>query len=239
MNSIRLRLLATFALAVVAVAPGATAAPVLFSGFDANNGPLPNSTAAFNSFVAALNVVGTDTIEATVGTPPALTFGATGITATTSAGFVAAPPGLAVSPTKALVAIGGQLANGVLVNEVFTFNQVVNGFGSFFINVGDAAANTVTFRLENTVSATSVDVIAAAMPGGAAADNVFFAGVTDTAPFNRLTVIVTNAGDGILYDNVTAGVVVPEPSALVLALLGTMAVFFIARRRKKSWPSTS
>ena len=213
--------------------PTATAAPVLFSGFDANNGPLPNSTAAFNSFAAALSVVGIDDIEATVGTPPALKLGATGITATTSTGFVAAPPGLAVSPTKALIAIGGQLANGVLVNEVFTFNQAVNGFGSFFINVGDAAANTVTFRLENTVSATSVDIIAAAMPGGAAGDNVFFAGVTDSAAFNRVTVIVTNPGDGVLYDNITAGVAVPEPSALALSLAGALAACLIVGRRKK------
>ena len=125
-------------------------------------------------------------------------------------------------------------ANDPGIPDVFNFSAPVTGFGSFFSNAGDGAANTITFVLENTGLGTSKNVIVGPLPGGASFDNVFFFGVTDTDPFNRVTMIESLDFDGILLDDVTIGFV-PEPSSMVL-LAGMSALALLARRlRRKDW----
>ena len=119
---------------------------------------------------------------------------------------------------------------------MMTFSSPVTAFGSYFIQAGDSLANTLTLRFENTSLGTSKDVVMGTIGPGASFSNVFYFGVTDTDPFNRVTLLPSNNGDGILLDNITIGTVaVPEPSALLLLAMGVWPLF-LARfvRRAKS-----
>jgi hypothetical protein len=202
-------------------------AQVAFFAHDDPRGTLANSTAARNAFLAALPANGTDTIEGYAAfTPdPTLTFGTTGVTAQTNVDFVAGFAALAVSGNNLLL----DRADG---GDVFTLSIHVNGFGAFITQAGDgAAANTISYLLENTTLGTSKTVVGGTIGPNATFDNVFFFGVTDTDPFNRVTILETNdAADGILFDDVTIGAV-PEPGSL--ALVGATVLGYVVRRRSR------
>lgn len=171
--------LTSFVVGAVALTCGALAAPANaavtpYTGYDANNGPLTDSTAAFNSFTAALGTYGTDNLDSYADFTfyPSLTFAGTGITATTATSspfmpnFVATYPPLAVSQKNVLIDGGPQTPNNELSDDIFTFSQYITGFGSFFSQGGDGDANDITFRLEDTVNNTYVNVLIASLAGG-------------------------------------------------------------------------
>lgn len=231
---------APFAVLAASVALSATpalATVLTFFGADDPKGSLVNSSQAEQSFLSSLGVYGTETFEALAPfTPdPALVFGATGITATSDADYVAPFPPLAVSGNNVLLDQGGKGANDPGLPDVFTFNQPITAFGSYFANAGDGPANTLILLLENTQLGTIKTVTVGTRGPTLGFDNTFFFGVTDTAPFNRVSIVESYDFDGVLLDNVTAGQV-PEPNALALLLggLGSLAVLQRVRRRQRA-----
>lgn len=212
------------------------AAASSYFGWDDPKGALVLSNVAYNAFLSQLSVSGTDELEG-IGnnTPdPSLTFGATGITATTSGGLLVSFPVLAVSGNNALLELGPPQPGEPEVPLVFDFSEPITAFGSFFSNGGsDVEANAVTFVLENTVLGTTESVSFIPLGPGASFDNVFFAGVTDTVPFNRVTVSESFDFDGMLLDNITVGRLVPEPASWVLAAGGALGMALLGRLRRK------
>ncbi|MGD9646614.1 MAG: PEP-CTERM sorting domain-containing protein [Pirellulales bacterium] len=215
------------------VVDGTRAAQVVYFALDDPRGTLANSTQAFNNFAATLGTYGTDTLEsyANGAASPSLTFGASGITATTDTGFIAIVPPFAVTQSKVLVEKGPTSFGGEAFNDVFTFNQPITAFGFFASNIGDGFANEITFRLINTKLATSSDVLITKLPGGGSQNNVAFLGVTDTKAFDRVLIIESNDFDSLVTDDYTAGFVVPEPSTLVLLAAGGLALLWASGRR--------
>jgi len=225
-SSLRLISLTIGLVSLGALARPGLGAPAVF--FDRDNSSsfmfsFPNSLAKFNQFTASLNSFGIDNVDTAVGGNPTLSFGATGITATTQG-------------VKAQIAPGFQIGAQALlesdtdppftpVNTTFTFNQHINAFGLYVINGGDiqnndpnSNNNPTTFRLRDTVANSFVDVPVQVGPGWGL-DNVFFLGVTDTVSFNQVELIESiDVADGMLYDNIIAGRV-PEPGSLVLVTL--------------------
>ena len=124
-------------------------------------------------------------------------------------------------------------------NNDITFSSPITAFGSYFLNVGDHDANhpgtpdTLTLRLQNTILNTTSDVSIGTLGPNASFGNVFYFGVTDTNPFNKVTVISTNvADDGYVLDNTTIAPV-PEPGTLALCgLAGGLLVAGCGLRRK-------
>lgn len=223
--------LAPATLALLALTASAARAQTTYFGLDDPRGTLTNSLNARGNFLATLVASGTDNLESFAnGTPaPTLVFGATGVTATTNLAFIATFPPLAESGANAVLDAGPATASDPGIPDVFNLSAPVTAFGSFFANAGDGGANTITFVLENTVLATSKSVVVGPLGPGATFDNVFFFGVTDTTPFNRVTMIESLDFDGILLDDVTIGFV-PEPSSIVL-LAGVSALALLRLRR--------
>jgi hypothetical protein len=215
------------------MAQPSSAVPTVFFNRDDNTALMtsfPNSQAKFNQFTATLNSFGVDNIESinsgppTFGFNPNLSFGSTGITATTQGVLAQAAPTFSIG-TQALLEQEG--AGQATVNTVFSFNQPITAFGAFVIQGGDGTNNNLTtFRLRNTISSTSVDVPIQVGPGWGD-NNVFFFGVTDTSPFNQVEILEAletpstpgAVSDGMLYDNIVAGNV-PEPGSLMLLVFG-------------------
>jgi len=55
--------------------------------------------------------------------------------------------------------------------------------------------------------------------------------VTDTLPFDRVQIIeATDSTDGMVYDNIVAGIAAPEPGSLMLLLIGG-ALAALGKRR--------
>lgn len=206
---------------------------------DTRAGDITASAAAEASFLSTLTSHVTETFDELAGSPvlgqgnPTITFGASGITAATTFSGLFQVPVLPVSTPIALVeqpAAAGQPAWG----NGLTFSAAITAFGSYFIQAGDMAADTLTLRLENTLLGTSKDVVIGTVGPGASFSNVFYFGVTDTQPFNRVTLLPSNSGDGIVLDNVTVGnIAVPEPGTFLL--LATAALPLLGRfvRRTK------
>jgi hypothetical protein len=177
--------------------------------------------AARAAFLATLSSFGTETLDGYpdgfYGSTPtqALTFGATGITAvaTYSGAFKLPPLPSPVSAPAALVDQPASPGNPPYGNDM-TFSSPVTAFGSYFIQAGDVAADTFTLKLENTDLGTSKNVVMGTIGPNANFNNVFYFGVTDTDPFNRVTLLSSNLGDGVLLDNITVGTVAPEPSTV-------------------------
>ena len=141
--------------------------------------------------------------------------------------FTLPPVPTVISSPNALLlqpAAAGQPA----YNNDFTFSTPITAFGSYFIQAGDVAANTLTLRLENTLLGTSKDVVMGTVGPNANFNNVFYFGLTDTDAFNRVTLLPSNGGDGILLDNVTAGYAVPEVGSFSLLAVG-LALPVLAR----------
>jgi len=219
-NTLRLAVLAVGLVSFGAWARPSLGAPAVFFDRDDNTGfmtSFPNSQAKFNQFTAALGSFGVDNIDTAVGLNPTLTFGATGITATTQGVLAQNAPGFQIG-AQALLELDA--AGFPQVNTVFTFNQYITAFGAFVIQAGDGANNNpTTFRLRDTATNVFVDVPVQIGPGWGV-DNAFFLGVADTVPFNEVSILETvDFNDGSLYDNIVAGNV-PEPGSLVLLMLG-------------------
>jgi hypothetical protein len=210
-----------------------TAAPAVYFDRDATSGfatSYPNSQAKFDEFTSSLSSFGVATIDAAVGVNPTLSFGGTGITADTQGVLAQVAPGFSIG-AQALLELDA--AGSGQVNTVFSFNQYITAFGLFVIQGGDGANdNLTTFRLRDTVTNLFVDVPVQIGPNWAV-DNIFFLGVSDSVPFNEVTILETvDINDGMLYDNVVAGNRVPEPTTLALtAIAGACAVGRAIRRR--------
>jgi hypothetical protein len=231
-------LVAGFALSVSLLACAAPscafAAPSAFFGRDDSSGfgtSFPNSLAKFNEFTALLSSFGVDTIESAAGVNPGLTFGATGITATTQGVVAQNAPGFQIG-SQALLELDAA-GPGPAVDTVISFSEPITGAGLFVIQGGDGANNNpITFRLENTIATTSKDVVIQVGPGWGA-DNFFFIGIGDTDPFNKLTLIETgDAADGMLYDNVVAGFFVPEPGPVAMLLCAAACALAALGKRR-------
>ena len=219
-NQVRLSILAVGLLSLGSWAQPVVAAPSVTFGRDDSTTfmtSFPNSLAAFNAFTGALPSYGVETVESLAGFDPTLTFGVTGITATSQGVLAQSAPGFQINNQALLEA---DAAGFPQASTVFTFNQLITAFGTYVIQVGDGANNNpITFRLRNTVANTSVDVPVQVGPGWGT-DNAFFFGVVDSNPFNEVSIIETaDLSDGSLYDNIVAGNV-PEPSSQVLMMIG-------------------
>ena len=229
--------LAGFALPILACLCGGTlarAVPVVFFGIDDPRGTLTNTTKVFTDFQATLGTNGTDTLEgiALGATSPSLTFGASGITATTKTGFIAPVATFAFSGTKVLVDAGPSSFGGAgVVDDAFQFNQIISAFGFFATNAGDGFANDITLRLINSKLGTNVDVLMQKMPGGASQTSATFWGVTDPTGFDSVLLVESNDFDAIVMDNFIAGFVVPEPNTLLLLVSGGAMLLWARRRR--------
>ena len=252
-NKLRLAVLAVSLVSFSASAQSSVGAPTLYFDRDDNIlANMNNSQAKFNQFTAALSSYGVETVEgiSTVDPPfgfdPTLVFGATGITASTqSTTFaVTAPfPGFSIGSkmlveSDALALFDPQAPQFPQSPTIFAFNQYVTAFGLYVLQGGDEGVpanpaynnNPTIFRLTDTVANTSVDVPVQFGPGWGF-NNIAFVGLTDTVPFNQVSIIeTTDMTDGMTYDNLVAGTAVPEPSSLVLLMLGSVCAVCRAAR---------
>src|SRR4051812_37562055 len=182
-NTLRLTVLAVGLISFGAWARPSLGAPAVFFDRDDSTGFMssyPNSQAKFNQFTGSLGSFGVDNIDTAVGVNPTLTFGATGITATTQGVIAQNAPGFEIGAQALLEA---DAAGFPQVNTVFTFNQYITAFGAYVIQGGDGANNNpTTFRLRDTATNAFVDVPVQIGPGWGV-DNAFFLGVADSVPF--------------------------------------------------------
>lgn len=223
-------------IAVWGASSGALAAPVTYFGHDDPRGTMANVSKARDAFQASLSSFGVETFEsyAAFAVDPKLAFGATGITGTSDASFIVSSATYAAGGTKSLLDSGPTTPTGAPFNDYFLLSQPVTAFGLFIANVGDAVENSISLLLENTLigPAATRTVQVATIGPGTAQNNILFVGVTDTDSFNKVSVLETTDYDGTMYDNITVGFVVPEPSSLVLAGLGASCAGWIVTRRR-------
>ncbi len=212
---------------LLATASVSLAGQSTFFAKDDPKGTLANTTASFNAFVATLSNYGVDDLESFASfTPdPTLTFGTTGITAASNFNNVSTFAALAVSGNNFLRDDGPASATAAAINDTWLLSTPVTAFGFFFSNGGDAStANTVSLLVENTITLTSKVVPIATLGPTAGFNNVVFFGLTDTDPFNKVTVVESFDFDGLLFDNVTAGyVAIPEVSSFGMAAFALWA----------------
>jgi hypothetical protein len=225
------------ALSIVASAqPARAAITTIFDRDDSSSFMFsyPNSQAAYNTFTSSLGFFGLSTIDAaTPGANPTLSFPSTVVTATTSSVNASANPGFMIGSQSLQE---GDLFGPPAANSVFNFSHYLTAFGLYVIQGGDGVNdNLVKFRLTNTVANTFVDVPVQVGPGWGF-DNVFFFGITDSNPFNQVTIIESNSApggdlaDGMLFDNIVIRAV-PEPSSLALMSVGACLIGRLRRRR--------
>lgn len=229
---------------------GVSAGQTVYFGDDNPRGALTNSFAARASFFAALNPgqFQTNDIEglAAFTFDPVLAFPALGINVATDVEFVgdeAPTPFYSISGTKVLFGRNDGFPPGGLPNlpNVFTMSTPVTAFGFFMTEVGDLANDTtLTLQLENIGLATS-KFIAMGSYSGRQPNAAFFFGVTDTTPFDRVTIhkqTAGNANDGVTFDDITVGFAsVPEPGTMALAGLAALGLGALQQRRSRRWRS--
>lgn len=210
-------------------------------------------TSFLNSFVAS----GTDNVESYfgyMGVPdpfppsPGLTNLGYGVTATTNTAFVAHDP-FGFYPTS-----GNQfLVANFFGNNVFTFNQPINGFGLFLIQSGDGsnvnsfqvslqlgAGPVRTYPINGNADGTGVGNGTGSplsFGPGRADNNAFFFGIRDTDAFDSFTIVaaVNTGADGVLYDDLSVGFIAAVPEPTTYALMGCIiagAGGWYARQRK-------
>jgi hypothetical protein len=206
-------LLAVFAV-VGMTAANAEVVPY-FGGPDNSKLTLSASSGARSAFLATLNTYGVEDLEDNSGANPTLTFGTTGITATT--GFsngVNSAFQYSVSGTRFLWDTEG-------VNDWLEFSEPVTAFGSYIVQGGDGSSapptstppNTLKFRLQNSVTGTDKEITIQDLGPNWQFFNVIFVGVTDTQPFDRISFIESYDYDGLLWDDLVAGFVTPSLTA--------------------------
>ena len=222
---------------IMVAAAGRPATASTFFGADASILPsFPNSLAANNAFLASLSQSGTDNLDSYVPASgpdptnhPNLSFGATGVTAAEQFAGVQASGsiGLDISPTNTLLAVPA------LAPDSMQLSSAVTAFGAYFLNAGDDpnTPDTLSLQLVNSVTSTSQTFIIGTFGPGASNFNGAFFGVTTSTPFDTVTLMQTNPGDGVLLDNITVGTAVPEPSSLLMLLGGAAGLGLLARRR--------
>lgn len=233
-NQLRSAVLAIGLVSYGAAALSCAAAPTVFFDRDDSTtfmSSFPISQAKFNEFTATLSSFGVDNVDTAVGLSPTLSFGLTGITATTQGVLPQSAPGFQIG---AQALLEHDAAGFPQVNTVFTFNTLIKSFGAFVIQGGDAGNNNpATYRLKNTLTNTFVDVPVQVGPGWGL-DNVYFFGVTDTVPFNQVEVLEsTDIADGLLMDNIVAGGAVPEPGSMMLVLVGGVVALLRGSRVRR------
>jgi hypothetical protein len=224
------------ALAVFAAA-GRISAAATFFGADASIAPNhPNSDAAQNSFFANLANSGTDTLDSYVPASgpdptnhPNLSFGATGITAMEQFAGVQASGsiGLAITNFNTLLGVPA------LAPDSMQLSAPVTAFGSYFLNAGDDPniPDTLSLKLDNSVTHASQTFTIGTFGPGASNFNGAYFGVTTSTPFDTVTLLQTNPGDGVLLDNITVGTAAPEPGSLLMLIGGAAGLGLLIRRR--------
>lgn len=240
------RLIQTVALATGIVT--ASSIPSLAAQFTYSSLPVPTpetradditaANTAENSFLATLGSSGTETFDEMTGNQigatasQALTFGSSGITGVATYSGVFGIFFLAYTPNNALVEQPAAAGQPPYQNDI-TLSTPVTAFGAYFIQAGDGDADTITLQLDNTITGTSKDVVVGTAGPGAIFNTLFYFGVTDTDPFNRVTLLLSNGNDGVLLDNVTVGnVAAPEPASLLLLALAAPCLWRMARRAR-------
>ncbi len=222
---------------VAMLAAGRSATAGTFFGADASILPThPNSLAAHNAFFASIAQAGTDNLDSYVPAAgpdptdhPNLSFGATGITATEQFAGVQASGsiGLDISPNNTLLGVPA------LAPDAMQLSGPVTAFGAYFLNAGDDpnTADTLSLLLGNSVTHTSQTLTIGTF--GPAADNFngAYFGVTTSTPFDTVTLLQTNPGDGVLLDDISIGRAVPEPTSLVMLFTGAAGLGLLIRRR--------
>jgi hypothetical protein len=208
------------------------AAPQVFFAHDNPAESRVESDAKFSHFTAGLFDFGVYTAEAdSPFTPnPSIGFPGTSITADTENVIVMQAPGFSIDG-QALLEL--EFTGAPQGNTTFDFNQPITAFGLYAIEGGDSGNdNPTTFRLTDTTANTFVDVLIQVGPDWETG-NIFFLGIADTVPFDRVTIIETgDLADGMLYDNIVAGFV-PEPNSCALMALAGVGMFRMARRRNR------
>ena len=179
-----------------------------FGGPDASKLALSNASAARNNFLAALSVSGVEDLEDLAGQQnPTLTFTGTKLTAQTGfANGVNSQFAYSTSGFNFLWDTEG-------VDDWLQFSAPVTAFGSYIVQSGDGSSapptsappNRLTFRLENTALGTSKEVVVHDLGPDWAFYNVIFVGVTDTEPFDRISIDESYDHDGLLWDDLVAG----------------------------------
>ena len=179
-----------------------------FGGPASSKLDLTNPNVARNAFLATLSSYGVENLEGLAGQQnPTLTFGSTGVTAAT--GFsngVNTQFAYSVSGTNFLWDADG-------ASDWLQFSQPVTAFGSYIVQGGDGSSatptsappNKLTFRIENSTLGTTKDVVIADLGPDWPFYNVIFVGITDSTPFDRISLVETYDYDGLLYDDLIAG----------------------------------
>ncbi len=235
----RIALLVLFATGFPCLNEVARATPITYIGDDNPRGALTNALAARAAFEGSLQTFGTDNLDALKAfTPtPSLTFGSTGITATTTFKYIVNLALYSVSGKNSLLDNGPSVQGGTNVPDVILLSQPVTAFGAYVNNAADTVLNTISLELENTVLGTKVVVPLGTYVPNRDPGSVFFFGVTDTTPFNKVTLLESNDFDGLLLDDFTAGFVraVPEPTTWTLLVSGAGLAWIARRARRRKW----
>jgi hypothetical protein len=227
----------TAAVVFVAAGRSATAGTMTYFGADASILPsYPNSLAAQNAFFANITNSGTDNLDSYVPASgpdptnhPNLSFGATGVTATEAFAGVQASGsiGLDISPFNTLLAVPA------LAPDSMQLSSPVSAFGAYFLNAGDDPniPDALSLQLDNSITHTSQTLTIGTFGPGASNFNGAYFGVTTSTPFDTVTLLQTNPGDGVLLDNITVGTAAPEPSSLIMLVGGAAGLGLLIRRR--------
>jgi hypothetical protein len=187
-------------------------------------------------FFANIANAGTDNLDSYVPASgpdptnhPNLSFGATGITATEQFAGVQASGaiGLDISPNNTLLGVPA------LAPDTMQLSAPVTAIGSYFLNAGDDPniPDTLSLKLDNSVTHTSQTLTIGTFGPGASNFNGAYFGVTTSTPFDTVTLLQTNPGDGVLLDNITVGTATPEPGSLLMLVAGAAGLGLLIRRR--------
>lgn len=216
---------------------------------DSNASPrdltVPNTTRT--TFLSQFTLTGTDNYEGyTPFQPPPGTMNLAGLPTTysTNASFIGVDTqqqgSFSVSPqqfiSSNLILDGNGNPIGANLTTSFLFSSPVNGFGLYFINVGDISnSNTLTITLQDGGGSPRVYPINASGNGtgspltlaGRQFDATFYFGIKDLTAFDRVTITATSNQDGMIFDDLTVAAV-PEPSTFIL--IGGVGLAIAGRR---------